>query len=95
MEELEFLNNCENCGAQCCKNWNPLKFDPSIVNDKGICIYLDTNTNLCTIYNNRPYFCRVYEYYEKELSSKMSLETYLHKTKIGCKALQKMAKRSK
>jgi Fe-S-cluster containining protein len=94
MDTTEFINNCESCGAQCCRNWNLQRFDPSIVDENGVCIYLNQETNLCTIYNNRPVFCRVYEYYWQVKSNEMSLEEYLRKSKVGCKVLQNMSKRS-
>ena len=93
MENREFINNCESCGAQCCRNWNPAYFDKNIVDENGICIYLNTQTNLCTIYEKRPIFCRTYAWYEKTYSSTMSLERYLHEQKMGCKTLKKIAER--
>ena len=68
MEEKEFINNCESCGAQCCRNWNPAQYDKTIVDEKGICKYLNTDTNLCTIYENRPDFCQIYKWYEIQFS---------------------------
>lgn len=91
LEELEFTNNCESCGAQCCKNWNIARFDPSMSDENGVCIYLDKNTNLCTIYDDRPIFCRVYQYFTQV--SNMPFEQMTYHAKQGCKALQKMSKR--
>ena len=31
----------------------------------GVCKYLNESTNLCTIYSERPFFCRVVEFYEQ------------------------------
>jgi Fe-S-cluster containining protein len=91
MFHFNFDNNCEKCGAQCCKNWNPANFDSSIVDNYGNCIYLDLNTNLCTIYNERPEFCRTDEYYYNNFTNIMSLEQYLQKQKEGCELLKKIA----
>ena len=93
MQEKEFTNNCELCGAQCCRNWNPARYDKTIVNENGICKYLNTDTNLCTIYENRPDFCRVYKWYDIQFSQHMSLDKFLSEQKLGCKVLQKISKR--
>lgn len=95
MEELEFTNNCESCGAQCCKNWNLIRFDPSIVDKNGICIYLDQKTNLCTIYDTRPDFCRFYRYYYQTLADKISVERFHYLAKLGCDIVKKMGERNK
>ena len=95
MSNQEFTYNCELCGAQCCRNWNTARYDKTMVNEQGICIYLDTNTNLCTIYENRPTFCRVYDWYNENFSNNMSLEKYLLGQELGCRTLQKIAKRRK
>ena len=93
MIDKEFIYNCEACGAQCCRNWNPAKYDKTIVNEQGICKYLNVNTNLCTIYETRPDFCRIYKWYEQQYSMTISLEQFLSEQKLGCKVLQKIAKR--
>ena len=54
----------------------------------GICKYLDESTNLCTIYNERPIFCRVDDFYEKNLSDKMSREEFYRLNKEICKKFQ-------
>jgi len=54
----------------------------------GVCKYLDEATNLCTIYNERPIFCRVDELYEKNLSNKMSREDFYRINKEVCKKFQ-------
>ena len=54
----------------------------------GVCKYLDEATNLCTIYNERPIFCRVDELYEKNLSDKMSREDFYRINKEVCKKFQ-------
>ena len=50
-------------------------------------------TNLCTIYENRPDFCRIYKWYEIQFSQYMSLDKFLSGQKLGCKVLQKISKR--
>ena len=54
----------------------------------GICKYLNQETNLCTIYNNRPIFCNVDAFYEKYLKNKMPINEFYAKNKSECKKLQ-------
>ena len=75
---MEFL--CSQCGA-CCRNVSHL----DLPQDKnGICDHLDQESNLCTIYDNRPDICRVdtlYENYFKKF--KMSKkEFYIRNTSV-------------
>lgn len=86
---MEFIYKCENCG-ECCKNWNPAKHDKNIVDKNGVCKYLDINTNLCTIYENRPIFCRIDELYKKEFKDKMDWNYYIKLQKIGCDFLRNL-----
>ena len=86
---MEFTYKCENCG-ECCKNWNPARYDKNIVDKNGVCKYLDVNTNLCTIYDTRPDFCRVDVQYEKYLKDKINWEEYIRLIKLGCDILRGM-----
>ena len=54
----------------------------------GSCKYLDKNTNLCTIYNERPIYCRVDEYYDKCMAKKMSREEFYRENKEICRQFQ-------
>ena len=90
LEEFEYTYDCELCGAQCCRNWNPAQYDPNLVNDDGICIYLNPTTNLCSIYEYRPDFCRVNVWYEKMYSKKMSLNQFIECQKLGCDILKQL-----
>ena len=88
---MEFVYKCENCGA-CCRFWNPAHYDANIVDEHGNCIYLDLNTNKCTIYAERPMFCRVNEWYyaQPEINQNQSYEDYIFQQKIGCDILIRM-----
>ena len=85
---MEFQYKCENCGA-CCRHWNPARYNKEIVNEKGDCIYLDINTKLCTIYNNRPDFCRVNKWYNLHFSN-IKWEHYTTQQILGCNILRKL-----
>ncbi len=47
---------CDKCGI-CCKNLKLSDVYINLHNGDGICRYLDLETNLCTIYENRPILC--------------------------------------
>lgn len=88
---MEFEYKCENCGA-CCRFWNPAKYDPTIVDKNGNCKYLDLNTKKCTIYDNRPIFCRIEAWYHanEDINKNYSYEEFIRQQKIGCDILIKL-----
>ena len=55
---------CDKCGI-CCKNLKLSDVYINLHNGDGICRYLDLETNLCTIYENRPILCNLRESYNK------------------------------
>lgn len=79
--------NCEQCGC-CCRNIGKVFWAKSMALSNGICKYLNQETNLCTIYNNRPIFCNVDAFYEKYLKNKMFIDEFYVKNKSECKKLQ-------
>ena len=79
---------CDQCGA-CCKNIRRANFAHELDRGDGICKHLDTSTNLCTIYNERPIFCNVDAYYEKFLSQTMSRQDFYALNKKVCDDLKK------
>lgn len=86
----DFTYKCENCCA-CCMFWNPARYDPNIVNDLGICKHLDLQNKKCLIYENRPIFCRVNEWYHiicKE--NYIEYDKFIRQVKMGCDILKKM-----
>lgn len=78
---------CERCGY-CCRRVGEVFFARHMAKPGGVCKYLDEATNLCTIYNERPIFCRVDELYEKNLSDKISREDFYRINKEVCKKFQ-------
>lgn len=78
---------CERCGC-CCRRVGEAFFARHMAKPDGVCEYLDEATNLCTIYSERPIFCRVDEFYEKNLSDKMSREDFYRINKEVCKRFQ-------
>ena len=81
--------DCDQCGA-CCKNIRLSEFyTEELDRGDGVCKHL-TADNLCEIYSERPFFCRVDDYYEKFLSEWMSLEEYYEMNRVVCDKLKKI-----
>lgn len=78
---------CEQCGC-CCRKVGEVFFVRHMAKSDEVCKYLDGSTNLCTIYDERPIFCRVDELYEKNLSWLMSREEFYRLNKEVCKKFQ-------
>ncbi len=81
---------CKKCGC-CCKNigvYEPAEF---LDRGDGVCKYFDEKTNLCTIYDFRPDFCRVDKMY-KQYKDKMTWNQYVDANYEGCEELRKMEK---
>ena len=74
---------CERCG-QCCRRVGQTIIARHLARADGVCKFLDEATNLCTIYETRPIFCRVDEFYEKNLSHEMSREEFYRINKELC-----------
>ncbi|MBR1397414.1 MAG: YkgJ family cysteine cluster protein [Selenomonadaceae bacterium] len=78
---------CEKCGC-CCRQIGKVFFAKSMALPDDSCKYLNKNTNLCTIYENRPIFCRVDDYYDKYYSKEMSRDEFYAQNKAICKKFQ-------
>ncbi len=78
---------CTKCGL-CCRNLNKSNIYDDLNSGDGTCIYLDTNTNLCTIYNTRPLKCNIIASYTF-FKDTMSLKDYI---KLNVKACNKLKK---
>lgn len=78
---------CEKCGC-CYRRVGEVFLARQMAKSNGVCKYLDESTNLCMIYNERPFFCRVDEFYEKNLSDNMSREEFYRLNKDICKKFQ-------
>ena len=74
---------CDRCGC-CCRRVGETFFAQSTALSDGSCKYLDKSTNLCTIYYERPIFCRVDDYYDKYMSNAMTREEFYKENKSLC-----------
>ncbi|MBR1728262.1 MAG: YkgJ family cysteine cluster protein [Selenomonadaceae bacterium] len=78
---------CEKCGC-CCRKVGEVFFAKYLALSDGSCKHLDQNSNLCKIYDQRPIFCRVDEFYDQKYSSEMSREEFYKINKELCKKFQ-------
>ena len=53
----------------------------------GVCKYLDTETNLCKIYEERPEICNVEKSFDNYYKNIMSEDRYLELNYKGCQLL--------
>lgn len=78
---------CDCCGL-CCRSLEGIELFQNLNRGDGICKYLNLKTNLCTIYENRPPFCRVDESYDMYFRNSISREAYEHLNYESCDALK-------
>lgn len=78
---------CERCGC-CCRMIGNVLWAKHMALPSGICRYLDQQTNLCTIYDNRPVFCNVDRYYNLFLKNTMDKDVFYALNKKECLALR-------
>lgn len=80
--------DCDKCGL-CCVGLDRSEATADYHNGDGICKYLNLETMLCNIYESRPIFCRVEEYYEKYLSEQMDKAEYDRLNYAACAVKKK------
>ena len=78
---------CDCCGL-CCRHVDRNIFDNNLDRGDGVCKFLDTSKNLCTIYENRPDFCNVEKGYKKYFAELYSEEEYLQLNYLACEKLK-------
>ena len=79
---------CDQCGC-CCRSIGDISSFQELNRGDGVCRYLNVDTNLCTIYENRPLLCRVEECYKMFFKDKISKEEYNRINYEACKILKK------
>ncbi|WP_368043288.1 YkgJ family cysteine cluster protein [uncultured Ruminococcus sp.] len=77
---------CDRCGM-CCRNIRKSELYKELDDGTGKCKYL--NGNLCSIYNNRPTFCKVDECYDLYFKDIMTKEEYYEQNYKACNSLKK------
>jgi len=78
---------CTKCGL-CCRNVNRHPIYGALDRGDGICQHLEESTNLCSIYDERPEFCRIDLAYELHFKSTISKENYYVLNARACNQLQ-------
>lgn len=78
---------CTNCGA-CCKSIAGTDVLADYDLGNGQCKFLDDKTNNCSIYKDRPLFCRIDDAYEQVFYNQFSKEEYYKLNAQACNQLQ-------
>lgn len=74
---------CDKCGL-CCIGLDKNEATAHLHNGDGICKYLNLENMLCTIYEERPIFCRVEEYFDTYLADKMDKDEFMRLNYEAC-----------
>jgi len=82
---------CDGCG-ECCKNIGHIDELKDFDRGDGICKYLDFETKLCKIYENRPDICRVDVMYKKIYKNYYSKHEFFKLNYEACKILKENSK---
>lgn len=76
---------CDKCG-KCCRNLQSSPIYKDLHNGNGICRYLDGN--ICSIYEDRPLFCRIDACYELFYKDTLGYNEYLQLNYECCNRLK-------
>ena len=79
--------HCDKCGL-CCMSVGQNPIYRHLDRGDGICLYLDTETRLCTIYASRPLLCNVDAAYEQLYRDSMSREEFYQLNYDACRQLK-------
>ena len=79
---------CDCCGL-CCRNINRSDWLEDFDTGNGVCKYLNTETNLCKIYDSRPDICSVERAYKKYFADQYTEEEFLRINYAACKFLKR------
>ena len=79
---------CTGCGA-CCRSVRKSELTSALDQGDGTCMYLDDETNSCTIYESRPDICNIQRSYEKAYKSSISWLDFVALNKMACNELLK------
>lgn len=77
---------CDRCGL-CCQNLHLSEIYSDLDSGDGTCIHFDRQSNLCTIYENRPIKCQIDTMY-KLYFSYMTKEEYHQLNYEACQLLK-------
>lgn len=78
---------CIQC-ALCCRKVNEVETTKHLYDaERGCCRHLDTSTNRCTIYDDRPLYCNVAYMYDTYFNTIMSESEFIQMNLKVCYAL--------
>ncbi|MCQ2372978.1 MAG: YkgJ family cysteine cluster protein [Phascolarctobacterium sp.] len=78
---------CDCCGL-CCRHVNLNSMYTSFDRGDGVCKFLDLESNLCTIYKERPLLCNVDAMYEFMYQDEMTREEFYELNYEVCRKLK-------
>lgn len=78
---------CIACG-QCCRNVHLSPLTNYLSRGDGVCQYLDEDSNLCSIYEERPIFCNITNFFKIYLSDKILWTDFVEQNLVICRTLQ-------
>lgn len=78
--------NCKGCKAYCCRRIGYLR--PELDRGDKICKNLDTQTNQCRIYQERPFICNTDLMYEAIYKDMMTKEEWVNLNKQACQRME-------
>lgn len=78
---------CSACGL-CCRRVHLSEQTAFLDRGNGVCRYLDTVSNLCSIYEIRPLVCQVKEYYQVYLKDTINWDDFVKINLEVCHQLQ-------
>lgn len=77
---------CSSCG-KCCRKVANSQLTAWLDRGDCVCKYFDEAKNRCTIYVTRPLICRVEDYYDRNLSDKISWDEFVKINTEICRRL--------
>lgn len=83
----EYVFKCDHCGL-CCMNISGSQLYEDLDRGDGICVHLDCETKLCSIYEDRPIKCDVDRLYDTYFYQLMKREDYYQYNYMACKMLK-------
>ncbi len=86
--QVNFLKfKCDECGL-CCRHIDRSSLLKDFDSGDGVCKFLNTETNLCKIYKDRPDFCNVEVGYRKFFSDIYTEEEFFRLNYKACDLLK-------
>ena len=81
---------CDKCGL-CCRRVGDSPLGKVLALPSGICKHFNQETNLCTIYKDRPIICNVDSYYDFYIEGVMTRKMFYKLNKDMCMKIKRCA----